>query len=223
MRYKGYYFDEETGFYYCKSRYYVPEWCRWLNADSPAYLKPYSATGNNLFAYCENNPVMYVDESGNSVSAAFLLSLVIIGASALVGGLLGAQKTDPFTPNMSFVFPSSDEPLSQSEFQQNELDKKATQNELDKREKNKNIAIGALTGAFVGSMGCIMVGMGISWLKLVDMAYAFYAMGVVGGLISSTGLTVFGIALDAPSDDPNDAPDLYQPPQNTPYTHPAYK
>jgi hypothetical protein len=48
-------------------------------------------------------------------------------------------------------------------------------------------------------------------------------MGVVGGLISSTGLTVFGIALDAPSDDPSDAPDLYQPPKNTPYTHPAYK
>ena len=62
MRYKGYYFDEKTGFYYCKSRYYVPEWCRWLNADSPAYLKPYSATGNNLFAYCENNPVMYKQE-----------------------------------------------------------------------------------------------------------------------------------------------------------------
>ena len=64
MRYKGYYFDEETGFYYCRSRYYVPEWCRWLNADSPAYLKPYSATGNNLFAYCENNPVMGYDPNG---------------------------------------------------------------------------------------------------------------------------------------------------------------
>ena len=64
MRYKGYYFDEETGFYYCKSRYYVPEWCRWLNADSPSYLKPYSATGNNLFTYCENNPVMGYDPNG---------------------------------------------------------------------------------------------------------------------------------------------------------------
>ena len=64
MRYKGYYFDEETGFYYCKSRYYVPEWCRWLNADSPAYLKPYSATGNNLFAYCSNDPVNRADYSG---------------------------------------------------------------------------------------------------------------------------------------------------------------
>ena len=42
----------------------MPEWCRWLNADSPAYLKPYSATGNNLFAYCENNPVNRADYSG---------------------------------------------------------------------------------------------------------------------------------------------------------------
>lgn len=64
MRYKGYYFDEETGFYYCKSRYYVPEWCRWLNADNPSFLKPYSATGNNLFAYCENDPINRVDYSG---------------------------------------------------------------------------------------------------------------------------------------------------------------
>ena len=34
FRYKGYYYDTESNMYYCKSRYYVPEWCRWLNADS---------------------------------------------------------------------------------------------------------------------------------------------------------------------------------------------
>ena len=80
MRYKGYYFDEETGFYYCKSRYYVPEWCRWLNADNPAYLKPYSATGNNLFAYCENNPVMYMDSFGDE---AKLVTMYTLGGGGL--------------------------------------------------------------------------------------------------------------------------------------------
>ena len=85
MRYKGYYFDEETGFYYCKSRYYVPEWCRWLNADNPSYLKPYSATGNNLFAYCENKPVMYMDESGRLLKLAAFIGLVIAGVVALTG------------------------------------------------------------------------------------------------------------------------------------------
>lgn len=78
MRYKGYYFDEETGFYYCKSRYYVPEWCRWLNADNLAYLKTYSPTGNNLFAYCENDPVNKVDDTGciGIVTTIFLGTLV---------------------------------------------------------------------------------------------------------------------------------------------------
>lgn len=34
FRYKGYYYDEKSKMYYCKSRYYVPEWCRWLNVYS---------------------------------------------------------------------------------------------------------------------------------------------------------------------------------------------
>ena len=39
FRYKGYYFDSESGMYYCHTRYYVPEWCRWLNADHPSFLQ----------------------------------------------------------------------------------------------------------------------------------------------------------------------------------------
>ena len=51
--------------YYCKSRFYVPKWRRWLNSDSINYLEPQNITCLNLFAYCNNNPVMYVDENGN--------------------------------------------------------------------------------------------------------------------------------------------------------------
>ncbi len=65
FRFKGYYFDEESNMYYCKSRYYVPEWGRWLNADSPSFLDTTSVTRLNLFAYCENNLVMNVDYNGN--------------------------------------------------------------------------------------------------------------------------------------------------------------
>ena len=64
IRYKGYYFDEETNMYYCKSRYYVPELYRWLTIDNPNYLDTYNINGLNLYTYCNNNPVMYVDESG---------------------------------------------------------------------------------------------------------------------------------------------------------------
>lgn len=60
--------------YYCKTRYYVPEWCRWLNADSVDYLDPETLNGLNLFAYCNNNPIMYTDPKGN---LAFLTILII--------------------------------------------------------------------------------------------------------------------------------------------------
>ena len=66
FRYKGYYYDGETGWYYCKSRYYVPEWGRWLSGDNVRYLQPDSLTGMNLFMYCGNDPVNMVDPSGNS-------------------------------------------------------------------------------------------------------------------------------------------------------------
>ena len=46
-------------------RYYVPEWCRWLNADHASFLQPESLQGLNLYTYCGNNPVMHRDQNGN--------------------------------------------------------------------------------------------------------------------------------------------------------------
>lgn len=57
--------------YYCKTRYYIPEWCRWLNADSVDYLDPESINGLNIFAYCCKNPVMYYDPSGCAIDIIF--------------------------------------------------------------------------------------------------------------------------------------------------------
>ena len=65
LRYRRYYYDTETGFYYLQSRYYDPIVKRFLNADS------YGSTGQgflgyNMFAYCGNNPVSRTDPSGHS-------------------------------------------------------------------------------------------------------------------------------------------------------------
>jgi len=65
FRYKGYYYDSETGYYYCQSRYYVPMWCRWLSSDRVSYLDPESINGINLYMYCGNNPILGIDEQGN--------------------------------------------------------------------------------------------------------------------------------------------------------------
>ena len=65
LRYRGYYYDSETGFYYLLSRYYDPVTRRFINADG--YVSTGQGfTGFNMFAYCGNNPVMYVDPCGTS-------------------------------------------------------------------------------------------------------------------------------------------------------------
>ena len=65
FRYRGYYYDTETGFYYVSSRYYDPEVGRYLNADSVMAGVGGSVQGYNLFAYCFNNPVNMSDSSGH--------------------------------------------------------------------------------------------------------------------------------------------------------------
>ena len=64
MRYRGYYLDKETGFFYEGSRYFDSSTGRFINADEPKYLDPNDSVSANLFAYCYNNPVNKSDPSG---------------------------------------------------------------------------------------------------------------------------------------------------------------
>lgn len=64
IRYRGYYYDAETGFYYCKSRYYDPEICRFISPDS-SYSTGQDFAGTNMFVYCGNNPVSREDTDGD--------------------------------------------------------------------------------------------------------------------------------------------------------------
>ena len=63
FRYRGYYYDTETGFYYLQTRYYDPEVGRFLNADGIIGANG-GIIGLNSFAYCSNNPVGFSDPSG---------------------------------------------------------------------------------------------------------------------------------------------------------------
>ena len=82
FRFKGYYFDNETGLFYCNSRYYNPEWKRWLTPDTFEYLSAQSTNGLNLYTYCNNNPVMGYDPSGHLAISA----LIIWGTTAATYG-----------------------------------------------------------------------------------------------------------------------------------------
>ena len=78
IRYRGYYFDAETGLYWVQTRYYNPDWCRWISPDNVLLLDVEFAHGLNLYLYCGNDPINYVDPSGQWFETVFdLLSLGI--------------------------------------------------------------------------------------------------------------------------------------------------
>ena len=64
LRYRGYVYDAETGLYYLQSRYYNPTVGRFINADAFAATGQ-GFVGNNMYAYCANNPIMNVDPTGH--------------------------------------------------------------------------------------------------------------------------------------------------------------
>ena len=91
FRYKGYYYDVETQLFYCNSRYYSPELCRFISPDSIEYLDPESINGLNLYAYCMNDPINYADPSGHFViTTAMIWGAICVGAAIGAGIGLGA-------------------------------------------------------------------------------------------------------------------------------------
>ncbi len=98
IRYRGYYYDTETGFYYVSSRYYDPEIGRWINADIPETLTAdfENFAQYNLFAYCFNNPVNMSDETGTwpswakKVVAAVAVVAVVAAVAAVTVATAGA-------------------------------------------------------------------------------------------------------------------------------------
>ncbi len=104
FRYRSYYYDTDLQMYYLATRYYEPNTCRFITMDDPYYL---GANGDlvsyNLFAYCSNNPVMYVDPTGHS---ALLMGLLIFTGAMTLGsaiyggvsaGMAGGDAGDVFT------------------------------------------------------------------------------------------------------------------------------
>ena len=80
FRYRGYYYDTETGLYYLQSRYYDPEVGRFLNADDIETVTcTDSALECNTFAYCHNEPVKNTDPNGRWIQ-------YVVGAA--LGGIL---------------------------------------------------------------------------------------------------------------------------------------
>ena len=100
IRYRGYYYDTETDFYYLQSRYYDPTICRFISSDS------YTSTGQgivgyNMFAYCLNNPIVYNDTQGD-------YSYYIIGNVTTVNEGLDKDNTTIYRTTMEYTWVITD-------------------------------------------------------------------------------------------------------------------
>ena len=96
LRYRGYYYDNETGFYYLQSRYYDPVNRRFINADR--YTTAGSEfTGTNLFAYCNNEPISSIDSTGHMAGKS-CLTVMEDGAGGRPKGL-SCDSNYQYAPN----------------------------------------------------------------------------------------------------------------------------
>ena len=86
IRYRGYYYDTETGLYWVQTRYYNPDWCRWISPDSISYLDPETPHGLNLYLYCANDPINHYDPSGHETKwwqwALFGIGMTLVAVAA---------------------------------------------------------------------------------------------------------------------------------------------
>ena len=93
IRYRGYYYDVESGLYYCDFRYYNPQWGRWLSPDSIEYLDPSNINCLNLYCYCHNNPIG-IAYSSSSVGVSVANQSINQNLSLLIVPNLGINKNN---------------------------------------------------------------------------------------------------------------------------------
>ena len=147
FRYKGYYYDVETNMFYCKSRYYNPLWCRFINIDSVGCLDTENINGMNLYCYCMNNPVMLVDENGDLPKwAKNLITGVAVVAAVVTVATLAICTGGSATP---IIVGATVGAISSGGMSM--LGQLAESGTIDVRTTLVDAAIGAVVGAFGGS------------------------------------------------------------------------
>ena len=103
LRYRGYYYDNETGFYYLQSRYYDPVVGRFISPDTFASTDVTDVISANMFAYCNNDPVNYKDDGGSNPVAVALINGVVSAGFTAVTLAIDAQMSGKAIDGTSFA------------------------------------------------------------------------------------------------------------------------
>ena len=167
FRYRGYYYDADTKLYYLKTRYYDPEVGRFISPDSIEYLNPDSINGLNLYAYCSNNPVMYVDPIGYSpvwwnpfswFDNVSNMGKILIGSVAFIGAVALTIVTGGALAPMFIT-----------------------------------LGIGLASGTLIGGFGAV-ISSGGDWSQFGKGAFDGFSDGMLwGGIFALAGATVGAI------------------------------
>ncbi|MBR5272908.1 MAG: RHS repeat-associated core domain-containing protein [Clostridia bacterium] len=160
IRYRGYYYDVETGLYYLNTRYYDPDTCRFINADTTAVLtaSPMSMTYKNLYAYCDNNPVVRVDIGGQLwewIKELYGRNMAIQQQQQAVDTQIRQQYIDAVYDGVTAfwdAYVQSNELAAERKYQQDIAIKNAIEQELSKWQEDPALA-GDFTFMAIGNMG----------------------------------------------------------------------
>jgi RHS repeat-associated core domain len=97
FRYRSYYYDSESQLYYLQSRYYNPEIGRFISEDDSGHHDDNDPISSNLYAYCNNDPVNFIDPSGNTaVEITKDLAYFLICNTLTVSATQNGQFSDLF-------------------------------------------------------------------------------------------------------------------------------
>ena len=204
FRYRGYYYDSETGLYFLQTRYYDPEVGRFISRDSIEYADPETICGLNLYAYCGNNPVMATDPTGRAawwewLVAGIVTAVLVVGAVALnvitagtasvfigvgVAAITGAAAASALSFSASIV-----------------------SGNLDLGQFFIDVGVGAITGVVTAGLGQIasaagkVFGTALDFMKIgglqVGSVYGFGNLAAIfGKTFEIVSGIVSGIALD---------------------------
>ena len=97
FRYRGYVYDEETGLYYLRSRYYNPKWGRFINSDCTSGIVG-RLMSHSAYVYCSNSPVDQADQEGQigSIITGILNAIAEAATRAVINAVCALKHASKF-------------------------------------------------------------------------------------------------------------------------------